>query len=321
MSAGSVALVAIDDMPLYELAIAWEVFGTARPDLADPWYDLRLCAVRPGGTRAESGFMFHTPYGLDDLCDAETVIVPALPHACLKPGGTVPAELTEALGRAAAAGSRMVSLCSGAFALAAAGLLDGRRATTHWQHADTLARRHPDVQVDSSVLYVDEGDVLTSAGRSAGLDLCLHLVRRDLGAYVANQVARRMVVPAHRSGGQSQYIETPMPRTDKETLAPVLDWACAHLAQPLTVDQLARRARMSPRTFVRRFHSATGTTPLQWLLTQRLNRARALLESTRLPIDEVSRRSGLGTAANLRRHFRQSVGVTPTDYRTAFLRS
>jgi AraC family transcriptional activator FtrA len=202
--------------------------------------------------------------------------------------------------------------------LAAAGLLDGRRATTHWLHADTLAERHPEVRVDASVLYVDEGEVLTSAGRSAALDLCLHLVRRDVGAHVANQVARRMVVPAHRPGGQSQYIDLSVPEAGDGGLGPVLQWACAHLDRRLTVDELAGRARMSPRTFVRRFHAATGTTPLRWLLGQRLMRAQALLERTDLPIDQVGERSGLGSAANLRRHFGLNVGVTPTDYRRAF---
>jgi transcriptional regulator GlxA family with amidase domain len=241
-----------------------------------------------------------------------------VPHAHLRSGLPLPAELVEETGRAAAAGARMASLCSGAFVLAAAGLLDGWRATTHWPHADTLARRHPEVEVDASVLYVDDGDVLTSAGRSAGLDLCLHLVRRDLGAHVANQVARRMVVPAHRPGGQSQYIEMPVPDRDEGGLGPLLQWATAHLDRPLTVDDLAQRAAMSTRTFLRRFHAATGTTPLRWLLDQRPARAQALLESTDLPIDQVGERSGLGSAANLRRHFGLNVGVTPSEYRRAF---
>lgn len=318
MSPGSVAVAVIDDMPLYEVAIACEIFGGEWPDLADPWYDLRLCALRPGSTRTESGFVLDTRHTLADLVSAETVIIPAVPHACLKSSLPFPDELLKAVREASAAGARIVSLCSGAFVLAASGLLDGRRATTHWLHADTLARRYPRVQVDASVLYVDDGDVLTSAGRSGGLDLCLHLVRRDLGAHVANQMARRMVVPAHRPGGQAQYIHLSVPDTDDDGLGPVLQWAAENLDRPLTVAQLARRANMSSRTFVRHFHAATGATPLQWLLNQRLAHAQTLLESTNLPIEQISRHSGLGTAANLRRHFAINVGVTPTHYRRAF---
>jgi transcriptional regulator GlxA family with amidase domain len=319
MSAHTVAVAVIDDMPMYELAIACEIFSMVRSGPAGtPSYELRLCAERPGRTRTESGLVVHTAHGLAGLADADTVIVPAVPHACLDSDLELPLELVEAIRLAGAARARMVSFCSGAFVLAAAGLLDGRRATTHWLHADTLARRHPQVRVDASVLYVDEGDVLTSAGRSAGLDLCLHLVRRDFGAHVANQVARRMVVPAHRPGGQSQYVDLSVPVTDDDGLGPVLQWAGAHLDRPLTVAELAGKAGMSSRTFVRRFHAATGTTPLRWLLDQRLMRAQALLETTDLPIDRVGERSGLGSAANLRRHFGVNVGVTPTDYRRAF---
>lgn len=316
MGPGSVALAVIDDMPLFELAIACEVFS--RTDLADPWYDLRLCAANPSGTRSEFGFSQRTDHSLDDLADADTVVVPALPYACVLSGHPIPPELIAAVRAAAAAGARIVSLCTGSFVLAAAGLLDGRRAATHWMYAATLAMLHPRVQVDDSVLYVDDGDVLTSAGRSAGIDLCLHVVRSDFGAHVANQVARRMVLPAHRTGGQSQYIAVSVPDTDDAGLGPVLHWAIEHLDQPLTVDILARQARMSSRTFVRRFHDATATTPLQWLLTQRVIHARSLLESTDLRVDQVSERSGLGSATNLRRHFSAQLGVTPTDYRRAF---
>ncbi|MBB5800950.1 transcriptional regulator GlxA family with amidase domain [Saccharothrix ecbatanensis] len=318
MSPGSVALAVIDDMPLFELAIACEVFGPKRTDLADPWYDLRLCAADPSGTRGEFGFWQRADHGLEHLADAETVIVPALPYACVQSGRPIPPELIAAVRAAADAGARIVSLCTGSFVLAAAGLLDGRRAATHWMYAATLAMLHPLVQVDDTVLYVDDGDVLTSAGRSAGIDLCLHVVRRDLGAHVANQVARRMVLPAHRAGGQSQYVAVSVPDTDDDGLGPLLHWATENLDQPLTVDVLARRAGMSARTFVRRFHDATATTPLQWLLTQRVIRARSLLESTDLAVDQVGERSGLGSAANLRRHFALHLGVTPTAYRRAF---
>lgn len=318
MSAGSVAVVVMDDMPIFELGIACEVFGTPRPELADPWYDMRLCAARPGATRTASGFVVDTRHDLGDLAGADTVIVPAISDESVRSGRVASAELVEAVRQAGEGGARMVSLCTGGFVLAAAGLLDGRRAAAHWLHADTLAQRHPRVRVNATVLYVDDGDVLTSAGCAAGLDLCLHLLRGDLGAQVANQVARRMVVPAHRTGGQAQYVDLPVPEADDDSLGPALQWASAHLDRPLTVDDLAGRAGMSVRTFVRRFGAATGTTPLRWLLDQRLLRARALLESTDLPIDQVAERSGLGSAANLRRHFSLSVGVTPTGYRRAF---
>ncbi|RLU86846.1 AraC family transcriptional regulator [Streptomyces griseocarneus] len=329
MSAGTVAVVVTEEIglpswDLYELSIPCTVFGKPQPDLADPWYEMWLCGT--GGSAGETavgaaGLAVRTPYGLDDLVRADTVVVPSVPDPCVEEGEPLPGALVEALREAHAAGARMVSLCTGAFALAEAGLLDGRRATAHWMHTAQLAARYPKVRVDDSVLYVDDGDVLTSAGLTAGLDLCLHLVRRDLGAHVANQLARRMVVPAHRPGGQAQFIELPVPEERDAGLAPVLDWARAHLDRPLTVQDLARRAAMSPRTFYRRLQAATGTTPLQWLLTQRLGRARALLESTDLPVERIGELSGLGTANNLRHHFLGQVGVTPSDYRRAFPRS
>lgn len=327
MSAGSVALVVpaeigVSFWDLYELSIPATVFGVPQPDLADPWYDLRMCgtAERTGERAPGSGFALRTRYGLDDIVGADTVIVSSVPEEVVDEGRPVPPELVDALRRAYDAGARMVSLCTGAFALAEAGLLDGRRATAHWMHTARLAERYPKVQVDGSVLYVDDGDVLTSAGMTAGLDLCLHLVRRDLGAHVANQLARRMVVPAHRPGGQAQFVDLSVPATDDQGLAPVLDWARANLDQPLTVDDLARRAVVSRRTFYRRLQQATGTTPLQWLLNQRLARAQSLLESTDLPVEKIARLSGLGTANNLRHHFLKQVGVSPSDYRSAFPR-
>ncbi|MFJ3926207.1 GlxA family transcriptional regulator [Streptomyces sp. NPDC090022] len=322
--AGSVAVVIPNDIPfpswdLYEASIPLTVFGKPQPDLADPWYDLRLCGTDEGaGPAGASGLAVRTPYGLEDLAGADTVIVPSVPDACVEDGVPLPPKLIAALRDARDAGARMVSLCTGAFALAEAGVLDGRRATAHWMHTAQLAARYPKVRVDDSVLYVDDGDVLTSAGLTAGLDLCLHLVRRDLGAHVANQLARRMVVPAHRKGGQAQFIDLSVPATDDEGLGPVLEWARARLDEPLSVDDLARRASMSPRTFYRRLQAATGTTPLQWLLNQRLARAQALLESTGLPVEKVGELSGLGTANNLRHHFLKQVGVSPTDYRRSF---
>ncbi|WP_367136876.1 helix-turn-helix domain-containing protein [Saccharothrix sp. HUAS TT1] len=324
MGAGSVAVAVVDDtaitpLELYEVGIACAIFGVPQPDLADPWYELRLCGPRPHARPAGGpGFALVTPYGFDDLVGADTVIVPSVPDACVDGDREIPPELVAALRRAAASGARVVSLCNGAFALAAAGLLDGRRATAHWLHTAELARRHPSVDVDDSVLYVDGGDVLTSAGLSAGLDLCLHLVRLDLGARVANEVARRMVVPAHRGGGQAQFVASAVPAADSHGLGPVLDWAVDRLGDPITVDDLAYRAGMSPRTFFRRLRAATGTTPLRWLLQQRLSRAQSLLESTDLPVERISELSGLGSAANLRRHFTARFRVSPTAYRRAF---
>ncbi|MEV0823686.1 GlxA family transcriptional regulator [Nonomuraea rubra] len=321
MGAGTVALVVIDDAismwDMYELGIATAVFGVAHTDLADPWYDLRLVGSRPGVPPTAPGFTLNAPYGLDELEKVDTVIVPVVPESYMNGGRELPADLLAALRGAAARGARLVSLCNGVFALAAAGLLDGRPATAHWEHTRELAERYPRVQVDESVLYVDDGDVLTSAGLSGGLDLCLHIVRRDLGARVANQLARRLVVPAHRPGGQAQYVERALDVTD-DGIAPVLHWALEHLDRPLTVEDLAARAGMSVRSFHRNLRAATGTSPMKWLLHQRLARAQQLLETTELPIDQVSERSGLGSANNLRHHFATHLGVAPTEYRRAF---
>ncbi|MFI7638980.1 GlxA family transcriptional regulator [Nonomuraea sp. NPDC049400] len=321
MSAGSVALVVVDDTismwDMYELGIATAVFGVAHTDLMDPWYDLRLVGLRPGTSASVPGFTLNAPYGLDELEKVDTVIVPVVPEAYMRGDRELPEELLDALRRASAAGARMVSLCNGVFALAAAGLLDGRPATAHWEHTRELAERYPQVKVDDSVLYVDDGDVFTSAGLSGGLDLCLHIVRRDLGARVANQLARRLVVPAHRPGGQAQYVERAVAVTD-DGIAPVLHWALENLDRPLTVDDLAARAGMSVRSFHRNLRAATGTSPMKWLLHQRLARAQLLLETTDLPIEQVSERSGLGSANNLRHHFAVHLGVAPTEYRRAF---
>jgi transcriptional regulator GlxA family with amidase domain len=279
-----------------------------------------LCGTESRTHDAPPAFTLRSSHSLDDIVRADTVIVPWVPEEVIEKNAPVPPDLVEALRSAHDAGARMVSLCVGAFALAEAGLLDGRRATAHWMHTALLAERYPKVQVDDSVLYVDDGNVLTSAGMTAGLDLCLHLVRRDLGAHVANQLARRMVVPAHRPGGQSQFIDLSVPTTDDENLTPVLDWVRERLDEPLTIDSMARRAAVSPRTFYRRLHAATGTTPLQWLLNERIARAQALLESTDLSVEKIAALSGIGTANNLRHHFLKQVGISPSDYRQAFPR-
>ncbi len=319
LSSRRVAVALTDYMGLFELSIPCEVFGQRREGFGEPWYEFRICAAEPGRTRVGAGFVVDTAYGLADLEWADTVVVPAHPSPTLFDPPN--AALVEAVRRAHQRGARIVSLCTGAFVLAAAGLLDGRRATTHWMFASLLAERYPRVNVDPSVLYVDEGDVLTSAGLAAGLDLCLHLVRLDLGSEVANLLARRLVISPHRPGGQAQYVETPLPRHDEDSLAPVLHWALEHLDEPLTIERLAVHESVTPRTLIRRFRAATGLPPLQWLLTQRVQRARQLLESTEDPPGRVAESCGLGTEANLRHHFARLVGRSPSEYRREFRRT
>jgi AraC family transcriptional activator FtrA len=310
-----VAALAFDNIAPFELSVACEVFGLERPEIHDPWYEFHVCAADPPPLKTGAGFDIHTPYGLEDILDADTVIIPAWETARGEPSAEVIAVLQEAHRR----GARMMSFCSGAFVLAAAGLLDGRRATTHWMHAEEMARRYPLVDVDPKVLYIDEGDILTSAGTAAGIDLCLHVVRKDLGAQVATAVARRMVVPPHRDGGQAQYVEQPVACCpEDDPMAGAEAWALEHLHLPLSVDELASRAAMSPRNFARRFRAVTGTTPLQWLLTQRVLLAQRLLEATDEPIELIASRCGLGSAANLRLHFQRQVGTAPQSYRRTF---
>ena len=304
-------------MAAFELGVGHEVFGLDRSELVDPWYDFRVVAVGDHPIEVNHGsWTISTPYRLRDLDDADTILVPAW-YAV---DDTADPALLDALRRAHARGARMISVCSGAFLLAEAGLLDGRRATTHWMYTDRLAARYPDIDVAPEVLYVDGGDgIYTSAGTAAGIDLCLHIVRLDHGSEVANAVARRMVVPAHRDGGQAQFVTAPVPDdADDDTLAPTLDWAVAHLDEPLTVEDLARRALMSPRTFARRFRAATGTTPLQWLLRQRILHAQQLLEATDLPVELIANRCGFGSATALRVHFRRATGTSPLAYRRTF---
>ncbi|HTN23626.1 MAG TPA: helix-turn-helix domain-containing protein [Solirubrobacteraceae bacterium] len=277
-------------------------------------YRATVCAAEAGAVRTTAGFDIVAPAGLGALRRADTIVVPGFwPHT-RRPDDAV----LDALRAAHARGRRVVSICTGAFALAAAGLLDGRRATTHWRYAAELAALYPAVDVDPNVLYVDAGAVLTSAGVAAGLDLCLHLVRLDHGAAMANSLARRVVVAPHRDGGQAQYIERPLRARADGSLEATRGWALARLAEPLSVAALARHACMSERTFARRFQAETGTTPLQWLLRQRVLAARELLETSTASIDDVAARCGFGTAVSLRAHFRRFVATTPTDYRRAF---
>ena len=301
----------------FALGVACEVFGVDRSYLGVDWYRFKECAVDAPPVQTEAGFTVDAPWGLDALARADTIVVPP-PGRVTEPRP----QLLAALRRAHARGARILSVCTGAFALAAAGLLDGRRATTHWMYAEDLARRFPEVDVDPGVLYVDDGDILTSAGSAAGIDLCLHVVRSDFGAEIATQVARDMVVPPHRDGGQAQFIDTPVPEIGEgsggDRFAATLEWAQAHVDRPLSVEDLARRAAMSPRTLARRFVERTGTTPRQWLLRQRVLLAQRLLETTDLSVDVVATRCGLGSAANLRAQFQRAVHTSPSAYRRTF---
>lgn len=306
------ALAVSDEMTLFEVAIPCAIFGGAQPEGAESWYDVIVCA--PVDTRVGKWFRTETPHRLDELAFANTVIVPACDEAMETP----PSELVEAVRTAHLNGARVASICTGAFVLAAAGLLDERQATTHWMYAERLAEQYPKVKIDSSVLYIDEGDVLTSAGQAAGIDLCLHMVRTDLGAAVANTLARRLVVPPHRDGGQAQFVARPLPAGGTNGLSALLDWTIEHLHEPLTVADLARQANMSSRNLGRHFLTATGTSPLQWLLLQRIRRAQELLETSHDSIDQIAERVGVGTATTLRRHFNKMVGVPPDAYRRMF---
>lgn len=308
----TVALAVTDGMPLFELAVPSGVFGVTRPALIDPWYELKVCASP--GAMVGGSFRAQTPYGLEDLAGADTVIVPACHDVIEHP----PTELVDAVRAAYEAGARVASICTGAFVLAEAGILDGRRAATHWMHAALLAERYPKVQVDPGVLYIDEGNVLTSAGKASGIDLCLHMVRNDYGATIANALARRLIVAPHRPGGQAQFIDNPVPVSSGNGINELLSWAIEHLDQPITITELAGRAHMSSRNLGRHFVAATGSTPLQWLMTQRIFRAQELLENTSESIDRIADRVGMGSAATLRRHFNRSVGIPPDTYRRTF---
>jgi AraC family transcriptional activator FtrA len=306
-----VVALALDGVVAFDLATPAQVFGhrTERGR-----YAFTVAAPEPGPIPTSTGFEVVATAGLDVLGGADTVVVPGIADT----RGPFPEAALEALRAADARGARIVSICTGAFVLAAAGLLDGRRATTHWNDARDLAARYPAVDVDPDVLYVDEGRVLTSAGVAAGIDLCLHLVRRDHGAEAANAVARRIVVAPHRDGGQAQFVDRPLPSTPGAGLEATRAWALEHLGEPITVADLARHALMSERTFLRRFRAETGTTPLRWLIGRRVAEARRLLEATDLPVEEIAVRCGFGSAVSLRDHFRRATRSTPMAYRRAF---
>lgn len=297
----------------FELACAAEIFGADCPDLPSH-YAFRVCAERRGPLRTTVGYSMLIDAGLEALRQADTVIVPGWQP----PGSPVAPVVVDALQTAHRRGVRIVSICTGAFVLAQAGLLDGRRATTHWRHAAQLASTFPEVEVDADVLYIDHGDIATSAGTGAGIDLCLHLVRSDRGAAYAAQIARSMVLPPHREGSQLQYVAQPAPTTTDESLAPVLQWALSQLDSDLTIARLAEHAGLSNRTLARRFVQQLGISPGQWLRNQRLDAARSLLEQTNLPVEAIATRVGLSSAVNLRRRFRSAHGTTPGAYRRIF---
>jgi transcriptional regulator GlxA family with amidase domain len=316
----NVAVVALDGFFPFELGVVCEVFGVDRTDDGLPGYDFAVVAAEPGPVRSSVGFTLHGASGLDRLAEADLVVVSAVSDESLGCSATssFPRPLLDALQATIARGGRVLSVCNGAFALGAAGLLDGRRCTTHWRHTRELARRHPKAIVNPAVLYVDEDPVITSAGTAAGIDACLHLVRKEQGSRVANGIARRMVVPPHRDGGQAQYVDRPLAVVSCDTLAEVFGWMERNLDQQVTVRQLAARASMSPRTFARRFVQETGTTPQRWLTGQRILLAQQLLEETDQTIDLIAERAGFGNATALRHHFRAWRDTTPHAYRRTF---
>ena len=310
----AVAVVVYDGISPFELGVVCDVFGGAfAREFGVPWYRLTICAATPS-VRLDAGPRMEVPAGLDAIDAAGTVVVVPTEQA-----DQVPAEVLAALRAARARGQRILSLCTGAFILAAAGILDGHRATTHWSECAELAERYPAVTVDPGVLYVDEGDLLTSAGSAASIDLCLHVVQRDFGQEVATRLARELVVPLHRDGGQAQFIDTPIPvLNEQHPFTDTLAWLQAHLDQAVTVGELAGRAAMSPRTFARRFLASTGVTPFQWIVRERVRLAQRMLETTDLSIDAVAVKAGFCTAGNLRKHFSRTVRTSPHAYRDSF---
>jgi AraC family transcriptional activator FtrA len=309
-----VVALAYDGLCTFEFAIAAEIFGLLRPELGPGWYRFATAAIEPGPLRAQGGLRIMVDGGLDLLDQADLIIVPGWKGA----GVPVPPFLTDRLRAAHGRGTRLASICSGAFVLAATGLLDGKRLATHWRYADAMREAYPAVRMDADVLYVQEGRLFTSAGSAAGIDLMLHIIRGDFGHDAANSVARRLVVPAHRSGGQAQFVPRPVPRQPQSRLAPLLDRIHAEPQHPWTVAEMAGTAAMSERTFLRRFQETTGHSPGDWLALVRVETAKTLLETTALPVEEVARLAGFGGPPALRHHFTRATGLAPRDYRDRF---
>jgi transcriptional regulator GlxA family with amidase domain len=315
-----IAMIALDKVVAFDLGVPPQVFGAARDGTGRRFYEVITCTPDGGPVRTSAGFQVVPDHGLEATVTADTVIVPGI-HLDADFDGTAAPEVVAALVAARDRGARVMSICTGAFVLAAAGLLDDHPATTHWWHAERFRHLHPKVKLDPDVLFVDDGELLTSAGVGAGVDLCLHVIRRDHGSEVANRAARRCVVPPWRDGGQAQYIERPLPRVADTTTAPTRAWAVQHIGDRLTLEVLAAHSSMSVRTFTRRFREETGVSPTRWLHRQRIDHARQLLETTDLTVDQIARRAGFGTATSLRQHLHTAIGVAPTAYRRTFARS
>jgi transcriptional regulator GlxA family with amidase domain len=311
-----VAVLVVPSVVPFDLGVACQVFGYPRPDLGELRYRLTLCAPKRGRVITSTGFTINVPSGLEALRRADTIVVPGIDDL----ETPLSKAACDALAKAHERGARVLSICTGAFVLATAGLLDGRRATTHWIDAPLLASRFPRVDVDPDVLYVDEGSVLTSAGIAAGIDLCLHVVRCDYGAAVANAVARRLVFAPHRSGDQAQFVQQPVTQDTEKELEKTRSWATARLSEQLTVNAMAAHARMSRRTFARRFAAETGLPPLQWVLRQRIAAAQQLLEQSPHSIERIASECGFGSPVSLRVHFRRVLRTSPVGYRNAFRR-
>ncbi len=319
MPLSQVSVILVEPIAVFEFGVAVEVFGLDRADDGVPPFDFRVCAERPGApleTKNVSAFSITASHGLDAVAGSDLVIASA---TLVRQPDDYPAPVLQALRDAHAAGATVLSLCSGSFLLGAAGLLDGRKCTTHWKYADLMQQHYPEAIVDPRALYVDDGDLITSAGTAAGIDACLHLVRRELGTAIATKIARRMVVPPQRDGGQQQFVEMPIPASSGDSLSPVLGWVLENLAEPHSAASLAKRAMMSDRTFARRFTAETGTTPHKWLTQQRILAARSLLEESDLGVEQIAARVGFNSAVVMREHFRREVGLAPVDYRRRFV--
>ena len=318
VSPASVVVLAYDGLCTFEFGVAVEIFGLPRPEMGESWYRFAVAGVDEGELRATGGIRILADGDLSLLERADLILVPGWRGI----DAAVPDALCDALRRASARGCQLLSICSGVFVLAAPGLLDRRKATTHWRYIEALKTRYPAIDVVEDVLYQDEGDILTSAGSAAGIDLCLHVVRRDYGMEAANRVARRLVIPPHRDGSQTQQLSRPVAQLrESQRLGQLFDFLHQHLALAHTVDSLARRVGMSQRTFLRRFQDATGTTPTRWLLNERLLRAKDYLENSKLSIDSIAEQTGFGQAATLRHHFRQHYALSPARYRKQFARA
>ena len=313
-SPGLVATIIYNGLCVFEFGIAVEVFGLPRPEFDFPWYQFAVAAGDTRRARTTGGIIVEADANLEILKDAQTIVIPGWRDRNERP----PERLLAAIHEASQQGARCLSICSGVFVLAAAGLLDGKRATTHWRHASHLKKLYPHIQFEEDVLYVDEGNVITSAGSAAGIDACLHLVRRDFGSKIANSVARRLVMPPHRDGGQAQYVAAPIHERPGHAMSEVMDWARLQIAQPIRVADLAKRAAMSERTFLRRFRDAVGIAPMAWLMRERIFRAQEMLEASDVSLGDVAGQCGFLSLETFRASFKRHLGTSPAAYRKRF---